>query len=302
MRIIAVTSAGDGSPSNEAKDTPRTIPDAPTISSVTEGDRKLTVIWSAPSEDGGADVTGYKVQWKDNSVTTDWDSPTGVTEVSASGLTREITSLTNDTTYGVRVRADNGETSDAYNWDVGEGTPRPDPSIDSISVADSTITQTTAVATVNIADPTGDALMVHLRYRVNSSSEAWTTPTPQSTTISSVAFPQFTGLKSDTEYKVEASFDSTFNSGVQFKLFTTKRPTVSSVVVDDSTISQAGATANVTIQEPNGKQQTVRSEVSPIHTQDDWSTTATDAGEIPVNTSTDVAAVPISDSEIRNVV
>ena len=294
VRIIAVTSAGDGSPSNEAKDTPRTIPDAPTISSVTEGHRKLTVIWSAPSEDGGADVTGYKVQWKDNSVTTDWDSPTGVTEVSASGLTRDITSLTNDTTYGVRVRADNGETSDAYNWDVGEGTPRPDPSIDSISVADSTITQTTAVATVNIADPTGDALMVHLRYRVNSSSEAWTTPTPQSTTINSVAFPQFTGLKSDTEYGVEASFDGNFVNAVISKTFKTKRPTVSSVEIDENTITQAGATATVTIQEPNGKQQTVRLRYRPS-TQNDWSTTATDAGEIPVNTSTDVAAVPISD-------
>ena len=294
VRIIAITSAGDGSPSNEAKDTPRTIPDAPTISSVTEGDRKLTVIWSAPSEDGGADVTGYKVQWKDNSVTTDWDAQTGVTEVSESGLTREITGLTNGTTYDVRVRADNGETSDAYNWDVDDGTPRPEPSIDSISVADSTITQTTAIATVNIADHTGDALMVHLRYRVNSSSEAWTTPTPQSTTTSSVAFPQFTGLKSDTEYRVEASFDGTFNSGVQFELFTTKRPTVLSIVVDDSTISQAGATATVTIEEPNGKQQTVRLRYRPS-TQDDWSTTATDAGEILVNTSTDVAAVPISD-------
>ena len=294
VRIIAITSAGDGSPSNEAKDTPRTIPDAPTISSVTEGDRKLTVIWSAPIEDGGADVTGYKVQWKADSVT-DWDAQTGVTEVSESGLTREITGLTNGTTYDVRVRADNGETSDAYNWDVDDGTPRPEPSIDSISVADSTITQTTAIATVNIADHTGDALMVHLRYRVNSSSEAWTTPTPQSTTTNSVAFPQFTGLKPDTEYRVEASFDGTFNSGVQFKLFTTKRPTVLSIVVDDSTISQAGATATVTIEEPNGKQQTVRLRYRPICTQDDWSTTATDAGEILVNTSTDVAAVPISD-------
>ena len=293
VRIIAVTSAGDGSPSNEAKDTPRTIPDAPTISSVTEGHRKLTVIWSAPIEDGGADVTGYKVQWKADTVT-DWDAQTGVTEVSESGLTREITGLTNGTTYDVRVRADNGETSDAYNWAVDDGTPRPEPSIDSISVADSTITQTTAIATVNIADHTGDALMVHLRYRVNSSSEAWTTSTPQSTTTNSVAFPQFTGLKSDTEYRVEASFDGTFNSGVQFKLFTTKRPTVLSVVVDDSTISQAGATATVTIEEPNGKQQTVRLRYRPS-TQNDWSTTATDAGEILVNTSTDVAAVPISD-------
>ena len=293
VRIIAVTSAGDGSPSNEAKDTPRTIPDAPTISSVTEGDRKLTLIWSAPSEDGGADVTGYKVQWKAYTVT-DWDAQTGVTEVSESGLTREITGLTNGTTYDVRVRADNGETSDAYNWDVDDGTPRPEPSIDSISVADSTITQTTAIATVNIADHTGDALMVHLRYRVNSSSEAWTTPTPQSTTISSVAFPQFTGLKSYTEYMVEASFDGTFNSGVQFKLFTTKRPTVSGVEIDENTITQAGATATVTIEEPNDTRQTVRLRYRPS-TQNDWSITATDAGEILVNTSTDAAAVPISD-------
>ena len=67
-----------------------------------------------------------------------------------------------------------------------------------------------------------------------------------------------------------------------------------SVVVDDSTISQAGATATVTIQDPNGKQQTVRLRYRPS-TQDGWSTTATDAGEVLVNTSTDVAAVPISD-------
>ena len=75
------------------------------------------------------DITGYKVQWKDNSITTNWDSPTGVTEVSVSGLTREITGLTNETTYGVRVRADNGETSDAYKWDEDSGTPRLDPSV-----------------------------------------------------------------------------------------------------------------------------------------------------------------------------
>ena len=294
VQIIAVNLVGDSQPSNHMHDTPRTIPDAPTITNVIPGDRKLTVIWSAPSEDGGADVTGYKVQWKDNSVTTDWDSSTGVTEVSASGLTREITSLTNDTTYGVRVRADNGVTSDAYNWAVDDGTPKPDPSIDSISVAGSTITQTTAIATVNIADHTGDALMVHLRYRVNSSSEAWTIPTPQSTITNSVAFPQFTGLKSDTEYGVEASFDGNFVNAVISKTFKTKRPTVSSVEIDENTITQAGATATVTIQEPNGKQQTVRLRYRPS-TQNDWSTTATDAGEILVNTSTDVAAVPISD-------
>ena len=175
------------------------------------------------------------------------------------------------------------------------------PSRPSSGVSVDEIEQTTAVATVNISDPTGEQKMVHLRFRVNSSSEARTTPTPQSTTTNSVAFPQFTGLKSDTEYRVEASFDSTFNSGVQFKLFTTKRPTVSSVEIDDNTITQAGATATVTIQEPNGKQQTVRLRYRPS-TQDDWSTTATDAGEIPVNTSTDATAVADFRLKIRNAV
>ena len=268
--------------------TPSRKPDAPTVQRVTPGPAQLVVTWSEPAN-GGDPITNYKVEYKEQGAPS-WRLHK---EVDQNTLTETIGSLTNGTPYIVQVSAKN---VNGYGDPSAErtGTPRPDPSVDSISVADSTITQTTAVATVNIADPTGDALMVHLRYRVNSSSEAWTTPTPQSTTISSVAFPQFTGLKSDTEYRVEASFDGTFNSGVQFKLFTTKRPTVLSVIVDDSTISQAGATATVTIEEPNGKQQTVRLRYRPS-TQDGWSTTATDVGEIPVNTSTDVAAVPISD-------
>ena len=268
--------------------TPSRKPDAPTVQSVTPGPAQLVVTWSEPAN-GGDPITNYKVEYKEQGAPS-WRLHK---EVDHNTLTETIGSLTNGTIYVVQVSAKNingyGDPS------VEEpGTPRPDPSVDSISVADSTITQTTAVATVTIADPTGDTKMVHLRYRVSSSSEVWTTPTSQSTTTNSVAFPQFTGLKSDTEYRVEASFDSTFNSGVQFKLFTTKRPTVLSVVVDVSTISQAGATATVTIEEPNGKQQTVRLRYRPS-TQDDWSITATDAGEIPVNTSTDVAAVPISD-------
>ena len=286
VQVIAINTVGDSQPSNQMHDTPSTTPNAPTITDVTGGNKQLVVTWSEPAN-GGDPITKYKVEYKEQGAPS-WRLHK---EVDHNILTETIGSLTNGTTYAVQVSAKN---INGYGDPSPErtDTPRPDPAVSGVSVGE--IEQTTAVATVTIADPTGDAKMVHLRYRVNSSSEAWTTPTSQSTTINSVAFPQFTGLKSDTEYRVEASFDSTFNSGVQFKLFTTKRPTVSSVVVDDSTISQAGATATVTIEEPNGKQQTVRLRYRP-HTQDDWSTTATDAGEIPVNTSTDVAAVPISD-------
>ena len=256
--------------------TPSKKPDAPTIQSVTPGHTKLTVTWNKPAN-GGNQITNYILQWKDNGVA-GWDSPLGTTTVGKDVFTADIGSLANGTTYAIQVRAknENGEGP----WSVeGTGTPRPDPSIDSITVADSTKTQTTAIAIVNIAHPTGELKMVHLRYRINSSSETWTTPGPQSTTISSVEFPTLTPLKSDTEYRVEASFDSTFNSGVQFKLFTTNRPTVSDVEVAENTIEQTSATATVTILNPNGNSQTVYLRYRPVTQTEDWSTTASDAGE-----------------------
>ena len=256
--------------------TPSKKPDAPTIQSVTPGHTKLTVTWNKPAN-GGNQITNYILQWKDNGVA-GWDSPLGTTTVGKDVFTADIGSLANGTTYAIQVRAknENGEGP----WSVeGTGTPRPEPSIDSITIADSTITQTTAIAIVNIAHPTGELKMVHLRYRINSSSETWTTLGPQSTTISSVEFPTLTPLKSDTEYRVEASFDSTFNSGVQFKLFTTNRPTVSDVEVAENTIKQTSATATVTILNPNGNSQTVYLRYRPVTQTEDWSTTASDAGE-----------------------
>ena len=267
--------------------TPSRKPDSPTVQSVTPGPAQLVVTWSEPAN-GGDPITNYKIEYKEQD-TQSWRLHK---EVDQNTLTETIGSLTNGTPYMVQVSAKNingyGDPS------VEEpGTPRPDPSVTSVTVAEASITQTAATATVTIDNQTDESQMVHLRYRVNSSSEAWTTPVPQSTTDVPKEFP-LSSLKSDTEYRVEASLDSAFNSGVQFKLFTTKRPTVSSVEIDENTITQAGATATVTIMEPNGRQQTVRLKYRP-HTQDDWSTTATDAGEILVNTSTDVAAVPISD-------
>ena len=275
---------GDGTPSKK--------PDAPTIQSVTPGDTKLTVVWNKPAN-GGNQITNYILQWKDDAVA-GWDSPLGTrTLLGKDVLTADIGSLANGTKYAIQVRAknDNGEGP----WSVQDtGTPRPDPSIDSITVADGTITQTTAIAIVNIAHPTGELKKVHLHYRINSSLDAWTTPTPQSTSTTSVEFPRFTGLKSDTEYRVEASFDSNFDSGVQFKLFTTKRPTVLSVEIDENSIEQAGATAIVRIHEPNGESQTVHLRYRPA-TQTDWSTNAPDAGYIPYVTKLNVVSIAIAD-------
>ena len=128
IHVIAKNESFDdygGTASNEEYGTPMSLPGAPRNLDVAEGNKKLTLTWEAPTASPGVTVTGYKLQWKANTVTS-WDATTGVTEVSVSGLTREITGLDISTAYDVRVRADNGISSDTYSWANGAGTTLPD--------------------------------------------------------------------------------------------------------------------------------------------------------------------------------
>ena len=66
----------------------------------------LDVYWEAPAGDGGSDITGYKVQWKESADS--WDTPADVSEETASGTIHTITGLTDGVEYSVRVLATNG--------------------------------------------------------------------------------------------------------------------------------------------------------------------------------------------------
>ena len=66
----------------------------------------LDVYWEAPASDGGSDITGYKVQWKESADS--WDTPADVSEETASGTIHTITGLTDGVEYSVRVLATNG--------------------------------------------------------------------------------------------------------------------------------------------------------------------------------------------------
>ena len=138
--------------------------------------------------------------------------PDRVTEVSVSGLTHEITGLTNGTTYDVRVRADNGITSDNYYWAEDDGTPRPDPIVTDVTVADSTVTQTEATATVAIDNRTGEGQTVHLQYRKTSES-GWTPTTPKDVTATATSETfDLSPLMGNTDYVVEAWLATTSNT------------------------------------------------------------------------------------------
>ena len=66
----------------------------------------LDVYWEAPAGDGGSDITGYKVQWKESADS--WETPADVSEATASGTIHTITGLTDGVEYSVRVLATNG--------------------------------------------------------------------------------------------------------------------------------------------------------------------------------------------------
>ena len=63
-RIRATNTAGDGSWSRTADaTTPPAMPGAPTLRARADGEAAISVSWDVPTDTGGADMTGYELQW-----------------------------------------------------------------------------------------------------------------------------------------------------------------------------------------------------------------------------------------------
>ena len=97
-------------------------PDAPGTPDLSPHDStSLAVSWTAPASDGGAAITGYTVQWKEE--TGSWDTPADVSEAAATGTSHTITGLTQGTAYSVRIKARNSA-GDGAPSEESTGTPR----------------------------------------------------------------------------------------------------------------------------------------------------------------------------------
>ena len=98
FKVRASNAMGQGALSVASNEiTPRTIPSAPATPSVTRGDAKVTVNWSAPNN-GGAAIISYIVE-----------SSAGLHSCTTNATSCEIAGLTNGTSYNFRVRATNSE-------------------------------------------------------------------------------------------------------------------------------------------------------------------------------------------------
>ncbi len=103
-------------------------PGAPTGLVLEQEPGKLIATWTAPTDTGSRALSGYDVQYKltsaaNQAASTAGDPSTGWVDAAHSGTTAsgEITGLTDDTSYDVRVRAVNA--GGGGSWVTGTGTP-----------------------------------------------------------------------------------------------------------------------------------------------------------------------------------
>ena len=143
------------------------LPGQVTGLSVSPGDAKLDVGWTAPSSAGSSAISGYDVHYTSSStvaadaavgtaVATEWVA------VSRSGtaVTQEITGLVNDTPHRVRVRAVNGSGGGA--WVVGTGTPSQAPAV-TLAVAPNPVAEGSSVTvTATLSRALGSGVTIPL--------------------------------------------------------------------------------------------------------------------------------------------
>ena len=163
VQVRGVNSVGAGAWSASGIGKPRTTPEAPSINSLTPGEGTLAVAWSAPGDDGGADITSYGLRYIRSDAPDKADANWTEEQDAGSSASLEytITGLTNGVEYAVRVIAVN-DVGDGPPSDEATATPRETtpPELATATVDGTTLTLSYDEALDENSEPSSDAFSV----------------------------------------------------------------------------------------------------------------------------------------------
>ena len=144
VQLRAENAVGNGAWSGAGAGKPLTTPSAPTVDSVTPGDETLAVSWSAPSDTGGSEVTGYDLRYirsdAPSKADVNWTERDSVW--SSGALQYTVSSLTNGVRYDLQIRAVNiaGDGQWSVTISAAPQTIPAAPTIASLTPGDETLT------------------------------------------------------------------------------------------------------------------------------------------------------------------
>ena len=201
VRVRAANMNGDGVWSSSMDHTPSGTPDAPAITGVTAGDGSLMVAWTAPVETGGADITGYTIEWKLSS-TSSW---TGADSATPTASPYTVMGLTNGSQYDVRVSASNVNGDGAWVSSM-DHTPSTTPGKPSVTLQAGMASSGQALGDrirVSWTEPDDGGADI-ISYKVQWKSGSETFGPPREATVNPPALHYIIrNLDSETEYDVQ---------------------------------------------------------------------------------------------------
>ena len=205
-RVSAINSAGTGAASNvDNATTATTVPGAPTsLTATASGTSTIDLTWNAPSDDGGASISGYKIEVSSNGGTS-WSNREANTNNTTT--TYAHTGLSAGTTRHYRVSAINsvgtGAASSTANATTDDAAPT-EPGAPTGLTATASGTSTINLDWTEPADDGGASITGYkIEVSPNGSSSSWTDLVANTGTTTTYSH---TGLSAGTtrHYRVSA--------------------------------------------------------------------------------------------------